>query len=128
MGIGDGWVFGAPNDSDECNYIQSPCFIGQTMYAVVKCDDVLKCVYNDLRTNSAGFYCPYDEKCGYECDIDIYRVVKVFVESIHFYKDTVEICFDNIKPVTSSEVGRTIFYNETDANDMASKLNSGDNL
>lgn len=107
-----------------------PCKVGDTVYAIADCADILKDCDDDYYTGTGAITCPFGKDCEFEeCDDANRRVFETYVGSIYKDKDEpVNIFLDKIvdRQFYPSDFGKTVFLTRAQAEDaLVRKLDGG---
>jgi hypothetical protein len=90
-----------------------PCKVGDTVYAIADCADILKDCDDDYYTGTGAITCPFEKDCEFEeCDDANRRIFETYVRSIYKDKDEpVNIFLDKIvdRQFYPSDFGKTVF-------------------
>lgn len=98
--------------------VELPCKVGDTIYAIAECENILMHYDNDWETGTGAKECPFENSCDFEHCADTNR--RIFeTEIANFY-----ICEDNeisiglvslASDYTLSDFGKTIFLTRAEA-------------
>lgn len=96
-----------------------PCKVGDTVYAIADCADILKDCDDDYCTGTGAITCPFEKDCEFEeCDDANRRIFETYVGSIYKDKDEpVNIFLDKIvdRQFYPSDFGKTVFLTRAEA-------------
>lgn len=96
-----------------------PCKVGDTVYAIADCADILKDCDDDYYTGTGAITCPFEKDCDFEeCDDANRRIFETYVRSIYKDKDEpVNIFLDKIvdRQFYPSDFGKTVFLTREEA-------------
>jgi len=96
-----------------------PCKVGDAVYAIADCADILKDCDDDYYTGTGAITCPFEKDCEFEeCDDANRRIFETYVGSIYKDKDEpVNIFLDKIvdRQFYPSDFGKTVFLTRAEA-------------
>lgn len=95
-----------------------PCKVGDTVYAIVHCDEVMKDCDDDYGTGTGAITCPFEGECMFdECDDSNEIIVETCVTGLWCDSDgTWKVFFEHINAdVGASDFGKTVFLTRAEA-------------
>ena len=98
--------------------VELPAAVGQTIYVIAACEDVVKQCDDDYYNGTGAVECPYESVCDSEECVDGQR--KVFETNVcAAYVDEqghIECHLDNLRiTIQKSNIGKTAFFTEEEA-------------
>ena len=98
--------------------IVPPCKVGDTVYVITNCENILMHHDNDYFTGTGAIECPFENSCDFEeCDDSNLRIFETRVVTIHCEADFgwTFWCEHIHKDFMFSEIGETVFITREEA-------------
>ena len=98
--------------------IAPPCKVGDTVYVITNCENILMYHDNDYFTGTGAIECPFESSCDFEeCNDSNLRIFETMVKVIHCEEGLgwTFWCEHLNKDFAFSEIGTTVFLTEEEA-------------
>ena len=102
----------------EKGVIVPPCKVGDTVYAITNCENILMYHDNDYYTGTGAIECPFENSCNFEeCDDSNLRIFETRVVTTHCEEGFgwTFWCAHIHKDFMFSEIGKTVFLTREEA-------------
>ena len=91
------WMLKVAKFLDEEGVIAPPCAVGETVYAITACADILMHHDNDYLTGTGAIECPFEIDCDKEeCNDEQLQVVKTECSGIYQDEEAITVFLKNI--------------------------------
>lgn len=109
--------------------IEPPCAVGDTVYVVTACENVVMNHDNDYFTGTGAIKCPYEDDCPYaDCGDENKRVFETYCSTIYLDEDGFNIILEDFAfTATLEDFGKTVFLTKEEAERKLKEL-EGDNV
>lgn len=107
-------------EEKDAHLLRLPFKVGDIVYAIVKCSEIIMWYDNDYFNGTGAVECPYENQCNFEdCD-DAYRqVFETNISCLHLEDKSLknmEFSLENIMfPRNISSFGKTVFISRNEA-------------
>jgi len=106
--------------------VRFPCRVGDTLYIVTKCENIITRHDNDYINGTGAVECPFESTCNFEdCDDNNFRICEVECSSIGIDRQGIHIYVDNL--ALDLKINYNTFLNRKDAEDELCKIMNFDN-
>ena len=111
---------------DKSRFVELPCKVGDTVYVITNCENIIMYHDNDYFMGTGAIECPFENSCDFEdCDDSNLRIFETRVVTIHCEEDfgwTI-FCEHINKDIVFSEVGKTVFLAREEAEQVLKGAN-----
>lgn len=105
------WMLRVAEYLDEEGVIAPPCSVGETVYVITTCEDIMMHHDNDYLTGTGAIECPFEDDCDKEeCNDEYLRVV--MTECTGIYQDEASLSVylkDLSRTFYPFDFGNTVF-------------------
>ena len=105
--------------------IVPPCKVGDTVYVITNCENILMHHDNDYFTGTGAIECPFESSCDFEeCNDSNLRICETIVRAMSCEEDFGwSFWFQYINPnFAFSEIGKTVFLTKEEAEKALAKM------
>lgn len=116
------WMLKVAEYLDEEGVIVPPCSVGETVYVIVACGDIMMHHDNDYLTGTGAIECPFENDCDKdECNDEYLRVVKTVCTGIYQDEASLSVYLKDIsRTFYPFDFGNSVFVGEN-AEKLANK-------
>lgn len=119
--------FDCPHHKDRSKFIELPCKIGDTVYVLGNCENIIMNHDNDYFLGTGAIECPFENDCDFEeCYDTNFRIFKTRIIEIYCNSyDCWLLEFENLSNLyyDLTQFGETIFHTKEEAEAALEKLN-----
>ena len=98
--------------------VRLPCKVGDMVYAIVRCGDIVRDYDDDYNTGTGAVTCPFESDCHFdECDDDDYiRIIATECTSFFIDENGIFPILDHVIPeISPDSFGKTVFLSREEA-------------
>lgn len=105
-------LFEYEQEESEGKLVHLPCKVGDTVWVITSCEDIIMLHDNDYFTGTGAIECPFEDTCDFEeCDNTNVRIFKTIISSIYSDCNGWYLDFKNLaeRDCNINQIGKTVF-------------------
>lgn len=99
------------NEAADGKIVELPCKVGDTVYVIAKCEEIMMHQDNDYLTGTGAVECPFENDCDFEdCDDENIQILETECGGFALDAGQWFVWFANItRDILVSDFGKTVF-------------------